>query len=96
MRRASLGGFHVTTAGYNGSEHLARMGSQYDHVVVIDFNRRHPVVGRGAGIFLHSFGTGATGGCVALSHAHMTSIMRWLKAPLHPRIIIGPTSWLNA
>jgi L,D-peptidoglycan transpeptidase YkuD (ErfK/YbiS/YcfS/YnhG family) len=96
MRRASLGGFHVTTAGYNGSEHLARMGSQYDHVVVIDFNRRHPVVGRGAGIFLHSFGTGATAGCVAVSHAHMTSIMRWLKAPLHPRIIIGPTAWLNA
>jgi L,D-peptidoglycan transpeptidase YkuD (ErfK/YbiS/YcfS/YnhG family) len=95
MRRASLGGFHVTTAGYNGSEHLARMGSQYDHVVVIDFNM-HPVVGRGAGIFLHAFGRGATAGCVALPYRSMTATMRWLKASLHPRIIIGPASWLNA
>lgn len=96
MRRASLGGFHVTTAGANGSEHLARMGAQYDNVVVIDFNRPHPAIGRGAGIFLHSFGRGATAGCVAVSHAHMVSVLRWLKVPLHPRIIIGPTSWLNA
>ena len=96
MRRASLGGFHVTTAGYNGSEHLARMGTQYDHVVVIDFNRPRPVVGRGAGIFLHAFGRGATGGCVALSYRHMTATMRWLKLSLHPRIIIGPAAWLNA
>jgi L,D-peptidoglycan transpeptidase YkuD (ErfK/YbiS/YcfS/YnhG family) len=95
MRRASLGGFHVTTAGYNGSEHLARMGSQYDHVVVVDFNM-HPVVGRGAGIFLHAFGRGATAGCVALPYRNMTATMRWLKASLHPRIIIGPASWLNA
>ena len=96
MRRASLGGFHVTTAGYNGSEHLARMGSQYDHVAVIDFNRRHPVIGRGAGIFLHAFGTGATAGCVAVSYAHMTSALRWLNPAQHPMILIGPSSWLNA
>ena len=96
MRRASLGGFHVTTAGYNGSEHLARMGSQYDHVAVIDFNRRHPVIGRDAGIFLHAFGRGATAGCVAVSYAHMTSALKWLNPAQHPMILIGPSSWLNA
>ena len=96
MRRASLGGFHVTTSGYNGSEHLARMGSQYDHVAVIDFNRRHPVIGRGAGISLHAFGTGATAGCVAVSYAHMTSVLKWLDPAQHPRIIIGPSAWLDA
>ena len=96
MRRARLGGFHVTTAGYNGSEHLARMGAQYDYAAVIDFNRPHPVVGRGAGIFLHAFGSGATGGCVSVSLDHMRTALRWLRPALHPMIVIGPSAWLAA
>jgi L,D-peptidoglycan transpeptidase YkuD (ErfK/YbiS/YcfS/YnhG family) len=96
MRRASLGGFAVTTRGYNGSEHLARMGSQYDYVAVIDFNRPNPVIGRGAGIFLHAYGTGATAGCVAIRHDRMRAALRWLRADRHPWILIGPSSWLNA
>jgi len=95
MRRASLGGFAVTTRGYNGSEHLLRMGAQYDYVAVINFNRPRPVVGRGSGIFLHSYGSGATGGCVAIRHDRMRATLRWLRPSLHPWIIMGPTSWLN-
>jgi L,D-peptidoglycan transpeptidase YkuD (ErfK/YbiS/YcfS/YnhG family) len=95
MRKASLGGFAVTTSGYNGSEHLLRMGAQYDYVAVINFNRPRPVIGRGAGIFLHAFGTGATGGCVSIRHDRMRTTLRWLRPDWHPWILIGPTSWLN-
>ena len=95
MRRASLGGFAVTTRGYNGSEHLLRMGAQYDYVAVINFNRPRPVVGRGSGIFLHSYGSGATGGCVAIRHDRMRATLRWLRPSLHPWIVMGPSAWLN-
>ncbi|MBI1376881.1 MAG: L,D-transpeptidase family protein [Frankiales bacterium] len=94
MRRASQGGFHVTTHGYNGSEHLARMGSQYDYVAVVDFNRPHPVIGRGAGIFLHAFGRGATAGCVSIQWAHMRQVLQWLHPGDNARIIIGTRAFL--
>jgi L,D-peptidoglycan transpeptidase YkuD (ErfK/YbiS/YcfS/YnhG family) len=96
MRLGSLGGFARTTSGLNSSEHLARMGAQYDYAAVIDFNRPRPVVGRGAGIFLHAFGSGSTGGCVSVSHAHMRAALQWLRPTAHPRIIIGQSGWLAA
>jgi L,D-peptidoglycan transpeptidase YkuD (ErfK/YbiS/YcfS/YnhG family) len=94
MRLGSQGGFALRTSGYNSSEHLARMGSQYDYAAVIDFNRPKPVVGRGAGIFLHAYGTGATAGCVAVQYAHMRQALQWLRGSAQPRIIIGTRAWL--
>ncbi len=96
MRLGRLGGFARTTHGYNGSEHLSTMGAQYDYVAVIDFNRPRPVIGRGAGIFLHSFGSGLTAGCVAIRHDHMLNTLRWLSPPAYPRILIGEDDWLAA
>jgi L,D-peptidoglycan transpeptidase YkuD (ErfK/YbiS/YcfS/YnhG family) len=94
MRRASQGGFALTTRGPRSSEHLAAMGTQYDYVAVIDFNRPHPVVGRGAGIFLHVNGRGATAGCVSVPLSTMRAILRWLDPAQRPVIVIGPSSWL--
>jgi L,D-peptidoglycan transpeptidase YkuD (ErfK/YbiS/YcfS/YnhG family) len=71
------------------------VGAQYDWAAVIDFNRPHPVVGRGAGIFLHANGRGATAGCVSVPHATMRTVMRLLSAAAHPRIAIGPATWLD-
>ena len=96
MRLGSRGGFALRTSGFNSSEHLARMGTQYDYAAVVDFNRPHPVVGRGAGIFLHAFGTGSTAGCVSVSWLHMRQVLQWLNAQDHPRIIIGTRAWLTA
>jgi L,D-peptidoglycan transpeptidase YkuD (ErfK/YbiS/YcfS/YnhG family) len=95
LRRGSRGGFALRTNGYNSSEHLAAMGQQYDYVAVIDFNRPHPVVGRGAGIFLHSYGSGATAGCVAIRLDRMREVLRWLTPSAHPRILIGTKAWLS-
>ena len=96
MHRASTGGFRVSQSGFNSSEHLATMGAQYDYVAVINFNRPNPVIGHGAGIFLHVYGQGLTAGCVSVAHSRMRSILRWLNPSRHPRIIIGPAAWLNA
>lgn len=94
MRLGHLGGFARTTRGYNASEHLATMGAQYDYAAVVDFNRPHPVVGRGAGIFVHAFGEGTTVGCVSVRRDHMVALLRWLDPAMSPRIVIGPRRWL--
>jgi L,D-peptidoglycan transpeptidase YkuD (ErfK/YbiS/YcfS/YnhG family) len=96
MRRGSAGGFLLRTVGYNSSERLATMGTQYDYAAVIDFNRPNPVIGRGAGIFLHAFGRGATAGCVSIRHDRMSGILRWLNPAANPRILIGEDDWLAA
>jgi L,D-peptidoglycan transpeptidase YkuD (ErfK/YbiS/YcfS/YnhG family) len=90
MRGASQGGFAVTTAGVNGSEHLATFTTQYRYVVVINFNRPPNAVRyRGAGIFLHVNGPGATAGCVSVPLSTMAAIITWLDPAQHPRIAIG-------
>jgi L,D-peptidoglycan transpeptidase YkuD (ErfK/YbiS/YcfS/YnhG family) len=94
MRLGSQAGFARTQYGYNGSERLASKGAQYDYVAVIDFNRPHPVIGRGSGIFLHAFGDLTTVGCVSVERSRMRSILRWLRPTAHPRIVIGEDSWL--
>jgi L,D-peptidoglycan transpeptidase YkuD (ErfK/YbiS/YcfS/YnhG family) len=94
MRLGSKGGFLLRTSGYNSSERLATMGTQYDYAAVIDFNRPNPVIGRGAGIFLHAFGSGATGGCVSIRHDHIATTLRWLNPADAPRILIGEDNWL--
>ena len=95
MRLGSRGGFALRTQGLNSSERLAAMGAQYDYAAVIDFNRPHPVIGRGAGIFLHAFGSGATAGCVSIRHDHMAKALQWLDPAASPRIIIGTVGYLT-
>jgi L,D-peptidoglycan transpeptidase YkuD (ErfK/YbiS/YcfS/YnhG family) len=90
MRRASQGGFAVTTAGVNGSEHLISFTTQYEYVVVINFNRPPNAVRyRGAGIFLHVNGPGSTAGCVSVPPSTMVAIIDWLDPAQHPRIAIA-------
>ncbi|WP_433887702.1 L,D-transpeptidase family protein [Streptomyces sp. CA-111067] len=73
------------------SEHLADYPTQYAHAVLIDFNYDKPVKGRGAGIFLHVNGSGATAGCVSVPAASMDAIMAWLRPADSPHIAIGTT-----
>jgi L,D-peptidoglycan transpeptidase YkuD (ErfK/YbiS/YcfS/YnhG family) len=62
---------------------------QYAKALVIDFNRWPAAPGRGAGIFLHVNGRGATAGCVSVPRATMDRIMGWIRPGAHPRIAIG-------
>lgn len=94
MRLGRQGGFALRTSGYNSSERLAYMGAQYDYAAVIDFNRPNPVIGRGAGIFLHTFGKGATAGCVSIRVDRMRATLRWLSPAQRPWILMGQSTWL--
>ncbi|MDG4859929.1 L,D-transpeptidase family protein, partial [Streptomyces sp. T-3] len=74
------------------SEHLVDFGRQYAYALVIGFNYERPVRGRGAGIFLHVNGRGATAGCVSVSGDAMRRILTWAKPGRAPHIAIGTTS----
>jgi L,D-peptidoglycan transpeptidase YkuD (ErfK/YbiS/YcfS/YnhG family) len=82
-RNISRGGFRPHT-----SERLTDYGAQYEYVVVLDYNREQ-VRGRGAGIFLHVNGDGATAGCVSAPRRFLTFAMRWLNPAKRPVIAVG-------
>jgi L,D-peptidoglycan transpeptidase YkuD (ErfK/YbiS/YcfS/YnhG family) len=74
------------------SEHLISYGTQYAYALVIGFNYERPVRGRGAGIFLHVNGRGATAGCVSVSRDAMRRILSWADPARGPHIAIGTDS----
>ncbi|MEV6106320.1 L,D-transpeptidase family protein [Streptomyces sp. NPDC051940] len=89
MHTAAGADFPLTETGDRGSEHLINYPVQYAKALVINFNRWPAVPGRGAGIFLHVNGSGATAGCVSVPRATMDQIMAWIRPGAHPRIAIG-------
>ncbi|MGA5148939.1 L,D-transpeptidase family protein [Streptomyces griseoincarnatus] len=78
------------------AEHLITYRTQYAHALVVDFNYRRPVRGRGAGIFLHVNGRGATAGCVSVPKSAMREILRWASPARAPHLAIGTTGGRTA
>ncbi|WP_210586610.1 L,D-transpeptidase [Streptomyces sp. GESEQ-35] len=74
------------------SERLISYTAQYAHALVVDFNYGRPVRGRGAGIFLHVNGRGATAGCVSVPADAMRRILQWADPGRTPHLAIGTTS----
>ncbi|MCW2755771.1 MAG: secreted protein [Marmoricola sp.] len=74
----------------NGSERLADYPTEYQMAIVTSFNYDNPVRNRGAGIFLHVNGTGATAGCVSAPAGFLRSALHRLQPDLLPVIAIGP------
>ncbi|GHI84460.1 hypothetical protein Sxan_18240 [Streptomyces xanthophaeus] len=74
------------------AEHLVTYEKQYAHALLIAFNYDRPVRGRGAGIFLHVNGKGATAGCVSVPAGTMRAILRWAAPRRGPHIAIGTES----
>ncbi|MGR4884328.1 L,D-transpeptidase [Streptomyces sp. LARHCF249] len=74
------------------AERLVTYETQYAHALVIGFNYAEPVRGRGAGIFLHVNGRGATAGCVSVPERAMRAILRWADPRRRPHIAIGTES----
>ncbi|MGP2436447.1 L,D-transpeptidase family protein [Streptomyces sp. JW3] len=71
------------------AEHLISYGKQYAHALVVGFNYDRPVRGRGAGIFLHVNGEGATAGCVSVPADAMRRILIWADPAARPHLAIG-------
>ncbi|MCW2766722.1 MAG: secreted protein [Nocardioides sp.] len=89
-RNQRQGGFRwrLPASAENGSERLTDFPVQYEFSIVTSFNQgqvRH----RGAGIFLHVNGTGATAGCVSAPRWFLAAAMARLDADLHPVIAVG-------
>lgn len=78
------------------SEHLITYGERYAHALVIGFNYERPVRGRGAGIFLHVNGRGATAGCVSVPKGAMRTILTWADPAKRPHIAVGTASGATA
>jgi L,D-peptidoglycan transpeptidase YkuD (ErfK/YbiS/YcfS/YnhG family) len=74
------------------SEHLADYRTQYARALVVGFNYDHPVRGRGAGIFLHVNGKGATAGCVSVPALALARILAWADPRRAPHIAVGTAS----
>ena len=88
-RNKSEGGFRWwLRSGENTSERLSDYPVQYEYAVNTGFNRgqvRH----RGAGIFLHVNGRGATAGCISVPRWFMRTVVNRLDPARHPVIAIG-------
>ncbi|MFF8935780.1 L,D-transpeptidase [Streptomyces paradoxus] len=78
------------------AEQLITYRAQYAHALVIGFNYGRPVRGRGAGIFLHANGRGATAGCVSVPEDAMRRILLWADPARRPHIAVGTRSGKTA
>jgi len=88
-RNKSQGGFRWwLTSGQNTSERLTDFPKQYEYAVNTAFNHAQ-VRHRGAGIFLHVNGRGATAGCVSAPRAFLRAAMARLDPSGVPVIAIG-------
>jgi L,D-peptidoglycan transpeptidase YkuD (ErfK/YbiS/YcfS/YnhG family) len=89
-RNQRQGGFHwrLPESAKNGSERLSNYPTQYEYAIVTSYNHQQ-VRHRGAGIFLHVNGSGATGGCVSGPRSFIRTVLTRLRPSLHPRIAVG-------
>jgi L,D-peptidoglycan transpeptidase YkuD (ErfK/YbiS/YcfS/YnhG family) len=76
------------TSGLNESERLTDFPREYEYAVNTSFNYQQ-VRYRGAGIFLHVNGRGATAGCVSVPRWLMGTVMARLDPARVPVIAIG-------
>jgi L,D-peptidoglycan transpeptidase YkuD (ErfK/YbiS/YcfS/YnhG family) len=90
-RNKAEGGFRwwLPVANENGSERLRDYPRQYEYSIVTSYNYASPVRHRGAGIFLHVNGPGATAGCVSAPRWFLQQALDVLDPALGPVIAIG-------
>ena len=89
-RNKARGGFRwrLPASDANSSERLRDYPVQYEWSIVTSFNHRQ-VRHRGAGIFLHVNGPGATAGCVSAPRPFLRALVRRLDPAAAPVIAIG-------
>lgn len=90
-RNQAEGGFRwwLPLRDEDSSERLTDFATQYEYSVVTGFNYAAQVRHRGAGIFLHVNGPGATAGCVSAPRWFLQRTLAVLDPDLQPVIAIG-------
>jgi L,D-peptidoglycan transpeptidase YkuD (ErfK/YbiS/YcfS/YnhG family) len=85
---------HGTDPG-GASEALWRVGSAYNHFLVIEYNTP-ATPGKGSAMFLHqNIARGYTEGCVTLARADLVKVLTWLDPAASPRIVLAPNPALS-
>ncbi len=89
-RNKSQGGFRwwLPKSHPDSSERLLDFPVEYQLAMVVNFNHAQ-VRHRGAGIFLHVNGEGATAGCVSVPRPFMKRLMHMFRPDEQPVIAIG-------
>jgi L,D-peptidoglycan transpeptidase YkuD (ErfK/YbiS/YcfS/YnhG family) len=89
-RNKAQGGFRwwLPASAENSSERLRDFPGQYEYSIVTSYNHSQ-VRHRGAGIFLHVNGSGATAGCVSGPRAFLRDLMWRLDPDRVPVMAVG-------
>lgn len=90
FRNKHRGGFRwwLPTSDANSSERLRDYRDQYEWSFVLDFNWNQ-VRHRGAGIFLHVNGSGATAGCVSAPRWFVHRLVDRIDSDKQPVVAVG-------
>jgi L,D-peptidoglycan transpeptidase YkuD (ErfK/YbiS/YcfS/YnhG family) len=90
-RNRAQGGFRwwIPSSEVNSSERLRDFPVQYEFSVVTSYNYFAQVRHRGAGIFLHVNGSGATAGCVSARRSFLKRTMWRLDPAKVPVMAVG-------
>ena len=90
-RNKAQGGFRwwLPSGAVNSSERLLDFPRQYEFSIVTSYNYAAQVRHRGAGIFLHVNGRGATAGCVSAPRSFLTRMMWRLDPARVPVMAVG-------
>jgi L,D-peptidoglycan transpeptidase YkuD (ErfK/YbiS/YcfS/YnhG family) len=90
-RNKADGGFRwrLPQRAFNSSELLTDYPKQYEYSIVTSYNYDAQVRRRGAGIFLHVNGPGATAGCVSAPRWFLRAALAALDPAERPVIAIG-------
>jgi L,D-peptidoglycan transpeptidase YkuD (ErfK/YbiS/YcfS/YnhG family) len=72
-------------------ETMLREDGLYRHGIVVEYNTRPVIAGKGSAIFIHIWrGPGEpTAGCVALAESDLLRIIAWLEPAKNPVIVLG-------
>ncbi|MEZ5289946.1 MAG: hypothetical protein R2745_02600 [Vicinamibacterales bacterium] len=83
---------------WTSSEKMREISPAYHWGVVVEYNTRPVVPGRGSCIFLHIGGEGGRGtaGCTAMTESALTGLMRWLDPARQPVLVQLPREALAA
>ncbi len=83
------GGTKYCPFGIAASERMYYVGTPYNYLAVINYNRSPVVRGAGSAFFLHVTNYRPTAGCVAIPQANLIWLLRWLKPAAAPAISIS-------
>lgn len=82
----------ASDAAWTSSEKMRQVSPEYHWGVVVEYNTRPVVPGRGSCIFLHIGGSGGRGtaGCTAMAEPALKTVMGWLDPAAAPVLVQLP------